>query len=243
MLPFFRNFEQSKGVIIEENGFIEYPKCYGNVDAELNECIFLEDLSVRGFSIIDRYTQEISADHVRLIMQSLGKFHAISFALKDQQPDKFNELASSLDEIFVRREEAFLQEYFTLQSKVAFEVLSSEEDAHLLEKIKKLFENGVIDIAADCLDLESTGAASIITHGDTWQNNTMFRFDNDGKPIEISLIDWQLSRQSSPIIDIVYFMFCCTTKQLRDAHYENFLKIYHESLSAHIERYFGILTE
>lgn len=221
---------------MEENGFREYPKCYRFVDEEPSECILLEDLSVSGFTIIDRHTQSITVDHVRLIMQSLGKFHAISFALKDQQPEKFNEYASKLDEIFIRRSDPHLRAFFNNQSESVFKVVSGENDAHLLAKVKKLYEQEAIDIAADCLELKSTDGATVISHGDAWQNNTMFRYDKDGKPIEISLIDWQISRHSSPIIDIVYYMFCCTTKELRDAHYEHFLKVYHESLSIHIRR-------
>lgn len=237
VLPYFREFEASKGVIVEENGFIEYPICYRTVDEEPSECVLLEDLSVRDLHIIDRHTEEITADHVRLVMQVLGKFHAISFALKDQQPEKFKKLSSNLDEVFIRRNDPFLRDYFVKQTDSVINVLSSEEDAHLVAKVKKLFEKHAMDIAADCLELEPTGSATVITHGDAWQNNTMFRYDKNGKPIEISLLDWQISRHSSPIIDIVYYMFCCTTKELRDAHYDDFLKVYHESLSAHIQRY------
>lgn len=232
-MPYFRQFEQSKGVT-GENGFIEYPKCYRTVDVEPSECVFLEDLSVKGFSIIDRFNEEVTAEHVQLIMQCLGKFHAISFALKDQQPDKFVELAAPLTEVFIRSDDAFMRDYFSKQMDVVYKAVDG--DNHLTEKLKKLFEKEPFDIALECLNLESTGGASVISHGDAWQNNTMFRYDNSGKPIEISLLDWQVSRHSSPIIDIVYFMFCCTTKELREAHYEHFLNVYHESLSAQVRR-------
>lgn len=237
MLPFLRQFEQSKGVISEEHGFTEYPKYYGGVDDELNECVLLEDLSVRNYNIIDRQTEETTADHVHLVMKTLAKFHAISFALKDQQPEKFRTFAPKLSEIFIRTQDPFMKEYFRKQGETVIELLSAEEDAHLLNKVKKLFEKNAMEVAADCLDLEKIGDGVVISHADTWQNNTMFKRDNNGKPIAINLVDWQLSRVTSPIIDIVYFMFACTTKELRDAHYDDFLNTYHKSLSAHIKRY------
>lgn len=186
--------------------------------------------------MIDRFKEEVSANHVRLMMQSLAKFHAISFALKDQQPQKFQELSSPLAEIFIRRDDLMLREYFLKQSEQVLNVLSDEKDAHLLAKVAKLFETKPMDLVADCLDTQITGLDGVISHGDAWQNNTMFRYDNSGKPIEICLLDWQISRYSSPIIDIVYYIFCCTTKELRDAHYDEFLQIYHKNLTAHIER-------
>lgn len=219
---------------MDENGFNEYPKCYRTGDVDLSECVLLEDLSVKGFTMIDRFTQEITADHVRLVMKTLGKFHAISFALNDQQPEKFVEFSSQLNEVFIRKDDPILREYFLKQSESVLNAVSDEKDAHLLAKVKKVFEMAPMDIAADCLDLKATGLAGVISHGDCWQNNVMFRQDKNGKPIGISLLDWQISRFSSPIIDIVYYMFCCTTKELRDDNYDEFLKIYHESLSAHI---------
>ena len=79
-------------MVVDVDGFHEYPQCYRTVDEEPNECLLLEDLSVHGFTIINRHTDEVTADHVRLVMKTLGKFHAISFALKDQQPDTFKEI-------------------------------------------------------------------------------------------------------------------------------------------------------
>lgn len=237
VLPYFREFEESKGVILEENGFIEYPQCYRTLDIEPSECIFMEDLSVRGFKIIDRCTEVVTADHVRLGMKALGKFHAISFAMKDQQPEKFSELASNLSELFVRRDDKLTRDYFNKMLKSIYDALDDNEDVLVRSKLDKLFEREAMDISADCVDAELAGSAAIITHGDNWQNNQIYKFDQNGKPIEVVLLDWQISRYCSPIIDIVYFVFCCTTKELRDAHYDDFLKAYHASLCFHIQKY------
>lgn len=234
VLPILRDFEASKGFIVDDIGFNEYPKCYRSICEEPSECLLLEDLSIRGFSIIDRYVDDVTADHVYLVMKALAKLHAISFALKDQQPLKFMELASKLGEKFVRTDDISVREFFKKQSLLILQTISGEDDAHLLAIINKLFEQDPIDIAADCLDI-SFGA--VITHGDTHQNNIMFKCDASGKPIDISLVDWQETRYSSPIVDIVFFMFCSTTKELRDTHYNTFLRVYHECLSAHIRRY------
>lgn len=239
MLAFFSQFEELKG-ITAENRFIEYPMCYQTIEEEPNECLLLEDLNVRGFSIIDRYTDEVTTDHVHLFMQALGKFHALSFALKDQQPEKFHELASNLKEMFMKADEPQYREYFKSQTKNVLSVLNNNEDAHLLAKMKKFFERDAIDSAADCMNLELIGSASVIAYGDAWQNNSMYRYNDAGKPIEINLLDWQIARHATPIMDIAYFIFCCTTKELRDDHYDDFLNTYHNSLSAHIRRYVNI---
>lgn len=173
VLPYFREFEQSKGVIAEENGFIEYPKCYQTVDTEPNESVFLEDLSQRSFKMIDKSTEEVTADHVYMVMKLLGKFHAISFALKDQQPEKFEDLTSNMDELFVRRDDKFFRMFFNKQSQTALDIVSGEEDAHLKSRLSKLFEKEALDIAADCIDESAASSGVVIGHSDTWQNNVM----------------------------------------------------------------------
>lgn len=184
--------------------------------------------------MINHKCEEITADHVNLVMQSLAKFHAISFALKDQHPERFEELTSVLKVPVISRESTSQRELLKKQSSVLINAVSDDKDADLLAAVRKLFEREAADIAIDCLDLEKIGPASVISHGDAWQNNFMFRYDSNGKPIEVNLLDWQLSFCSSPINDISLFLFCSLTKNLRDTHYNEFLKIYHEHLSAHI---------
>lgn len=55
------------------DGFIEYPMCYRTIDDDFNEGVVLEDLNACGFKMIDKFTEDVSADHVRLVMRNL--FH------------------------------------------------------------------------------------------------------------------------------------------------------------------------
>lgn len=173
MLPYLRDFEQSKGVIVEENGFVEYPKCYRTLDIEPSESVFLEDLSERSFTMINKSTEVVTVEHANLVMQLLGKFHAISFALKDQNPEKFEELASILDEQFIRRDDKFFRMFLNKQAQIALDVVSGEEYVRLKTKLTKLFEKEALDIAADCLDESAASSGAVIGHGDSWMNNFM----------------------------------------------------------------------
>ena len=61
-------------------------------------------------------------------------------------------------------------------------------------------------------------------------------FQNNA-PVELRLLDFQIARYASPVLDVLYYVFCCTTKELRDEHYEDLLKIYHSSLSDFLKRF------
>lgn len=45
------------------------------------------------------------------------------------------------------------------------------------------------------------------------------------------MLDWQLSRVSSPAVDISYILFTSTVKSLRDAHLDEFLQVYYTNLA------------
>lgn len=234
VLPALRRFEQSKCADPEIN-FKDYAQCYRTVDMEFSECLLLEDLDARGFVMLDRCHEDITVEHIRLLMRSLAKLHAISFAMKDQQPEQFQELVRDFDEVYLAKERQIDRDYYLHQANYIKKLVSREGDAHLMARVEKLFEIEPMDIAMNCIDPKISGCA-VISHGDTWDYNLMFRYDDNGKPIEISLLDWQMSRYSSPVIDILFFMFLCTKKKLRDAHYDEFLNCYHEQLSLNIRK-------
>lgn len=50
------------------------------------------------------------------------------------------------------------------------------------------------------------------------------------------IVDWQVIRYGSPVIDFLQTIFTSTDKQLRDQEYENLKRLYHSTLSDHIEK-------
>lgn len=235
-MPYFRKFEQLKGVNVEEDGFIAYPKCYRTVDVDQNECILLEDLNDRGFTMLDHHSKEFTVYHVRLFLSALAKFHSISFAINDQQPEQFKQLTSSLTDICMYEGNAVAETYYAQQAEIILKAISGADDAHLYAKVKEYFAKGALNVGIENIERELNESATVFSYGDAHQNNIMFRRNSSGDPVEICLIDWQLSRRASPIIDFVFFVFCCTTKEMRDIHYDDLLKTYHEHLSTQIRR-------
>lgn len=79
---------------------------------------------------------------------------------------------------------------------------------------------------------------SVILHGDMWSNNTMFKYDETKKQLQsVCFIDWQVMRYSSPVLDLMYYIFSCTKRELRSRNYNIYLKTYHDSLCEYIKRF------
>jgi Ecdysteroid kinase-like family len=56
----------------------------------------------------------------------------------------------------------------------------------------------------------------------------------ENSPIDIRLLDFQFMRYASAATDLGYYIFGCTTKELREKHYQEFMKTYYETLSEHM---------
>jgi hypothetical protein len=75
--------------------FFNHFSClYALADGE-NDFIVLEDLSPTGYVTADR-TNGLDLDHCIAALQTLGRFHALSFAMKDQDPEGFETIANSV---------------------------------------------------------------------------------------------------------------------------------------------------
>lgn len=57
-----------------------------------------------------------------------------------------------------------------------------------------------------CNGSRPSGAMNVLNHGDLWVNNMMFKYDANGRPIDLVFVDYQMSFYSSPGIDINYFL-------------------------------------
>ncbi|KAL3288019.1 hypothetical protein HHI36_002471 [Cryptolaemus montrouzieri] len=55
-------------------------------------------------------------------------------------------------------------------------------------------------------------------------------------PMETYLLDWQLSSRGSPLRDIAYFFYACSSKECFDT-YITYLRIYHESASNILQKF------
>lgn len=236
VLPYFRLFQESRHIVVDADGFCEYPKCYKSITIE-PECLFLEDMEVEGFRMMQFGKDEVTFEHARLVMQILARFHSTSLALKHNCRGRFEEIASKLNDAFLRKSGVSkLRNFYNFSAKVVIDTVTAEEDVHILRRLLVLYERDQYDIAVDCVDSAAAEPYSVIGHGDCWANNILYQHNGKDHPVLACFIDWQIARYASPVLDIVHFLFNCTTKQMRDKHYDNLLKIYHETLSYHILR-------
>ncbi|XP_031621427.1 uncharacterized protein LOC116339595 [Contarinia nasturtii] len=227
LMPSFSKFQEDKN-LSKDDQFLAYPKCYGAIIDDKNEnyAIILEDLSHQEFKSWDK-AKTSPFENVRLAMREIGKFHGISFAMKDQRPDEFAEFEQFTDIYKIFFESQNMQDMINDSYEQAIVSLKSENYKNVMCDLK----NNFLEYFDECLNEKSSTYFGVICHGDFWTNNCLFKFNENGAAEDIRFLDWPVIRYGSPAIDLLFYLFTSTDKTLRDKEYDNLLQLYYESLS------------
>lgn len=226
VLPLMEELQRKNG-LTAETGFYAYPKCFVSECAANNESIIiLEDLRLRDYSLHDKL-KPLKFENVALLLQQLGRYNALSFVLRDQQPEVFAKL-DALEDYFMKWGiiNPGIQGIFSSAIEQAIVLVDEEKDKALL----RAFLANYVDLGQTRRCPKRLKRFGVLIHGDCHINNMMFKSEN-GTPASIVLIDWQGPVVASPVSDLVNFIFWCTEKSLRDQHFDDLLHIYHDELT------------
>ncbi|XP_030030729.2 uncharacterized protein LOC115447683 [Manduca sexta] len=230
VLPKFHELEEQADLPKEDR--LRFPVCYGSSTAAPHEVILLEDLQVPGFIMMDRF-ETLSDECIKSGLKKLALLHSLSYALKNKELDVFNEYKSTLFNMWA---DVANRPNITTFSKPIENVLSTLVDG---DQRKRLIKDSIVHGLKLGLKLENhdkDSKYSAILHGDSWTNNILFRFDGDTLQESI-LIDYQISRVSVPIYDVMYMIFNCTDHKTRLEHFYDWIDYYHSELEKVLSNY------
>lgn len=161
LMPAFVKFQSEKN-LLKISQFQCYPKCYGTwIDSVKEEyAIVLEDLRPRGFKKVDK-SKLLQLEQLHLAMIALGKFHGLSFAMKDENPDKFAEY-KKLDDLSVSLcQSKSMQAVFENAFEHAIDSLNSDKHKNIIRHVK----NNFLQYSTDCFDAKGSDRFKIVGHG------------------------------------------------------------------------------
>lgn len=200
-------------------------KCYATSLKEKQEAVVLEDLKAAGFEMHDR-KKPLDEAHISLVLTQYGKLHALSLALRDQQPEVFKRISSSMTDAISLIYPSFVGG-FSQQAEKNVEMLKQRgliAEAQLAQKVFAELDE------ICCVPCDVNSPYNIITHGDCWSNNIMFKYANSGKPIDVRFLDFQISRLHSPGFELAHFLYLSAPKRVMD-EIDKYLIYYHKALS------------
>ncbi|KAH8286214.1 hypothetical protein KR054_004656 [Drosophila jambulina] len=205
-------------------------ECHDRQDPDSGEpIIVLQDLKALGYRMRDRLVG-LELRHCLLVMKKLAQLHAASLAAQELDSLNFSTEVEHLQEIVYCEEAAeFYATILDTSVQQALESLGgSNSDGSLTTPIRLLNQLRPNLFGKLKREINATARTpfSVICHGDLWVNNIMFR----SEPEEVIFFDLQAMRRTSPVFDILHFVYTSTRRELRDVHTDTLLAAYSEAL-------------
>ncbi|CAL4138501.1 unnamed protein product, partial [Meganyctiphanes norvegica] len=174
--------------------------------------------------------EPMNIHQAKMVLEQLARLHAISYAydkkygfLKKFPFYKVDNIKTMFNIGFKSLYDDLIIEYIG--------TLSGRET--LLKKIKAA-KSTVLKDADEAFEEGSFLNIMCLMHGDTWNNNIIFKqkLDKEGEKSvknsdDLVLIDWQLTHWNTSVADLYYFLFSSTTPEIRKDHLEELLQYYH----------------
>lgn len=175
VLPLFAKFQSEKGITGGEC-FNSYPKCYAAIcdDEKEQYVIIMEDLRAKGFVMWPKNIP-LTAQHSFAIVERLAKFHAVSFALKDQRPEVLEPFHNLEEIIIMFFERGSMGNVLQNSYDRALKALKDEKHIAIVNDLKL----NSMKYLKECLVGGASKSHSVLCHGDVWINNLLFHYDNE----------------------------------------------------------------
>ncbi|KAH8301242.1 hypothetical protein KR018_009227, partial [Drosophila ironensis] len=191
--------------------------------------IVLQDLKALGYRMKDRLAG-LQLGPCLLVMKKLAQLHAASLAAQQLDCAHFVAQAGHLREIVYCEEAAeFYAAILDTSVQQALDSLGgSNGDGSLTAAIRLLekLRPNLFGKLRQEINAAAEAPFSVISHGDLWVNNIMFR----SQPEEVIFFDLQAMRRTSPVFDILHFIYTSTRRDFRDVHTDTLLAAYSEAL-------------
>ncbi|KAF5292774.1 hypothetical protein FQA39_LY13819 [Lamprigera yunnana] len=227
IFPLFKKIQEENNV---KKPFNVMAKFYGASKVEDQDIVVLENMSRKEFKLCDRH-QTLNHRKASILFKELGRLHALSFALRDQELTLFHSLSKQLRDVEFHGEIRKVAQHFIKHLfPKSLDLIDSEKDNAAYSKLKH-FPQILFDTLIQCVENEINSPYSVIVHGDLWMSNFMFKYDQMGQPTELCMLDWQFTKLSSPVIDISQAMFICLNKETRDLYLHDLINDYYNSFS------------
>ncbi|XP_052755702.1 uncharacterized protein LOC113515772 [Galleria mellonella] len=198
------------------------PKYYGCNPKIFEESIVLEDLSKKGYTTYDRF-KPINWEYAAGAVESLAKFHALSIAYSEENPEEFKAFVEKTDfqkEMFV----GMLHQMYEQRIQTTLSVTAEKHK----DKLQKYLETHV-NIEA-IMNISQSSQRRVLCHGDYRPSNLMHKYNEDGT-IHVIPVDFQTIQCDSPLYDLIYFIFTGSDEKFRREHFQDLTDHYYQELS------------
>ncbi|XP_055706849.1 uncharacterized protein LOC129803968 [Phlebotomus papatasi] len=212
---------------IDDHSQISPKSIYCDYD---NSIIVFEDLSARGFKMVDRRVR-LDRYHAELVLMKLARLHAASVAveakstynLKKFQTGMFNRKTSGVSSYFLTNLDALINCISKWKGYEYYADKLRKLRPHLEERARQMYDPKDDDL-------------NVLIHGDLWTNNVMFKYNNQEQPIDVQIVDYQFMCWAPATVDLHYFFNTSLIEDLRQTSIDELVQFYHKHLSDTLQK-------
>jgi len=232
VIPSLVEFCKSKKVEID----LCVPICYFASGEGDKSCLILEDLTFQDYKMIKYDLKNLmDLEHFKLVITTLAKFHAVSYATRDTV-DFPNKYKVSLQEVIFTGPDNKIMAY----KKNMFEKVLPlfEESSKIRKNLEKYCERGFSYMGTNYTPKDKF---NVVCHGDYWNNNFLFKYDKSNKcrcnaPIGIKILDFQGTRFNSLALDLNYLFYTTVSAEFRQKYLNDMLQLYYDEFSTIVKK-------
>ncbi|XP_055605522.1 uncharacterized protein LOC129753701 [Uranotaenia lowii] len=190
-----------------------------------------EDLALQGFRSADR-RQGLNFNQLEMVLERVAKWHAATAFL-------YNVDEETMKNHHFRNINEDIHHFYPLfqNSMISCAELAANWSTTSKSIAKKLFdlEKTVIQKGCQVYTRDPTGF-NVLTHGDLWVNNVMYKQDSRGNLLDCILVDYAVGFFGSPAIDLSYLLFTSSADEVTTDQFDLLLQKYHSHLIDCLEK-------
>ncbi|XP_016979361.1 uncharacterized protein LOC108044746 [Drosophila rhopaloa] len=213
--------------------FDGFPRYYGSrisLDSRSSKVdrdavLVQENVTVHGYQPGNRHRAYNLAETI-LVLHYLAQYHALPIALRLKKPQLYEEYVRPFFKKFDMNTNIDQAERDQMNNELLKDIKAATSDESDVSRIKELM--AMYDAFQAGKDVDD-GLFTTLVHGDLWINNMMLKYDEQGTPIKVKIVDFQIAQYGSLVHDIIFLLFSSVDVNVLEENYYNFLRIYYDA--------------
>lgn len=233
ILPKMEEFAREHGL----DYIAPVPKYYKGHNDDKNDYILLQDVRPDGYKMPSKLTS-LTFEETSLTLKEFARFHAIGYALLRHEGNKiFKEIDGFQYLLQDPTMKAIIEVQFAEVIKLFYNVAASLLENRFPEGAQKMrkYSETSGKLYNTMEHLTDTVVFPTLCHFDLWSNNMLLKYNEQGKPEGVKLIDFQFMQRGNIFSDLHYTLYTSTTPEFRKQHLYTVLNLYYDEFCSTLE--------
>lgn len=204
------------------------PKSY---ISPLKNIVVMNDLKAHGY-VMSGSKNQLDYFHCKTVFQTIAKFHAASISCYHEDPALVSE-SVGIDSLWV--DGTPMENWMSNAIKCTVKVV---KEMNVDKRFKYFFlrrADYIWDSAKVAVKSKPKGL-NVLNHGDLWDNNLLFKYDQSNNVTGVKLLDFQNTKFASPVVDLFYFVWTSANEEVRQNSQRELYEVYINQLNSSLEQ-------